>query len=390
MLNGAQGQRRDWRTDASGFVGGVDVSAGRYTVDASSGPGLDATPIEIQVVPRTHDGREVCTGPRRQVILTPCAGRFCCLAWACCVGSGCTGSGPLGAGVVGATVDVARAARSAQSARRALPVECGQPTSRRASLAPDGEQWLIHDREARPRPGDYVFQFDGCVAGPGANERRVLPNGDYRIVLEAAADGRTQQAEVPLAIRDADTAAPDVTDLALQPDHISPNFDARDDVTHINYRLAKDARVSAFLDRAVSNDAVAAARVDGPGDQLSRPVSSRWSGMGSPVACPCARATTCSACAHATRRATWSNGAYRWSSRSPGVPEASIVAARIGPLKIIRGEQVCVDAIVRNTGQTVLRTEGPDPGYVYNSHGHVLVDREPRVWRARRVTGAWA
>jgi hypothetical protein len=50
-----------------------------------------------------------------------------------------------------------------------------------------------------------------------------------------------------------------------------------------------------------------------------------------------------------------------------GVPEASIVAARIGPLKVIRGEQVCVDAVVRNTGQTVLRSEGPDPGYVYNA-----------------------
>ena len=28
---------------------------------------------------------------------------------------------------------------------------------------------------------------------------------------------------------------------------------------------------------------------------------------------------------------------------------------------------MCLDAIVRNTGATVLRTEGPDPGYVYNS-----------------------
>jgi hypothetical protein len=50
-----------------------------------------------------------------------------------------------------------------------------------------------------------------------------------------------------------------------------------------------------------------------------------------------------------------------------GVPEASIVSAHIGPLKIIRGDQVCLEAIVRNTGQTLLRTEGPDPGYVYNS-----------------------
>jgi hypothetical protein len=50
-----------------------------------------------------------------------------------------------------------------------------------------------------------------------------------------------------------------------------------------------------------------------------------------------------------------------------GVPEASIVSAQIGPQQIIRGDEICLDAIVRNTGQTVLRTQGPDPGYVYNS-----------------------
>ena len=50
-----------------------------------------------------------------------------------------------------------------------------------------------------------------------------------------------------------------------------------------------------------------------------------------------------------------------------GVPEASIVSAPIGPPQIIRGDEVCLDAIVRNTGQTMLRTQGPDPGYVYSS-----------------------
>jgi hypothetical protein len=50
-----------------------------------------------------------------------------------------------------------------------------------------------------------------------------------------------------------------------------------------------------------------------------------------------------------------------------GVPEATIVLAHIGPLQIIRGDQVCLEAIVRNSGQTVLRTEGPNPGYVYDS-----------------------
>jgi hypothetical protein len=55
------------------------------------------------------------------------------------------------------------------------------------------------------------------------------------------------------------------------------------------------------------------------------------------------------------------------SVQDAGVPEASIISASIGPLQIIRGNEVCLDALVRNTGQTTLRTQGPDPGFVYNS-----------------------
>src|ERR1700716_1617444 len=56
-----------------------------------------------------------------------------------------------------------------------------------------------------------------------------------------------------MTMRDANTLPPDVTALALLPDRISPNFDARDDVPHVTFRLAKDARVSAYLDAAPAN-----------------------------------------------------------------------------------------------------------------------------------------
>src|SRR5207302_6394783 len=100
-------------------------------------------------------------------------------------------------------------------------------------VATDGTQWVIHADAPRPTRGDYVLQFDGTVAGPGPNERRVLPDGDYQIILDVQAGGTTQHRQVPLSVHQADTAAPDITDLALIPDHISPNFDARDDVAHL-------------------------------------------------------------------------------------------------------------------------------------------------------------
>jgi hypothetical protein len=227
-------------------------------------------------------------------------------------------------------------------------------------VAADGRKWSVASEVPRPTPGDYVLQFDGTVAGPGPNERRVLPDGDYQVVLQIRAGAQRQETSAPLAIRNADTVVPEVTDLGLLPDRISPNYDARDDVTHLTFGLSKDALVSVFLDgpsrRVWMGEEV---RLSAGEQRLT------WDGLanGQPV----------------------SNGGYMLGVRArdqagnvvessrplvvenSGVPEAAIVSARIGPLQIIRGDQVCLDAIVRNTGPTVLRTQGPDPGYVYNS-----------------------
>jgi len=232
-------------------------------------------------------------------------------------------------------------------------------------VAGNGQQWLLHDRAPRPRGGDYVFQFDGTVPGPGPGERRVLATGDYRIVLEAASGGQSQQAEVPLNIRDADVTLPEVTDIALLPDHISPDFDARDDVTHMTYRLTKDARVAPYLDRDLGNGAFQRVWM---GEEIKAQAGEQalvWDGLasGQPVA-------TGRYVLGIRARDSAGNVVERSQPlvvEESGLPEASIVSARIGPRRIIRGGQVCLDAIVRNTGATVLRTEGPDPGYIYNS-----------------------
>jgi hypothetical protein len=229
-----------------------------------------------------------------------------------------------------------------------------------------GQEWTLASNATRPTSGDYVLQFDGTVAGPGPNERRVLPDGDYQVVLDVrSGDSQHQQVPVPLTVSGADTTLPAVTDLALVPDHLSPNFDAQGDVTHLTYSLAKQAMVSAFLDSVPAS---------GPpkrmwtGEEVKTPAGVQnltWDGTanGQPV----------------------SDGQYMLGIRArdtagnivessqpvviedSGVPEASIVSSQIGPLQIIRGDEVCLDTIVRNTGQTVLRTQGPDPGYVYSS-----------------------
>jgi hypothetical protein len=232
-------------------------------------------------------------------------------------------------------------------------------------ITPEGTQWVIHAEAPRPTPGDYVLQFDGTVAGPGPNERRVLPDGDYQVVLDVQSGAERQQQQVPMSIRNADTAPLTITGLALLPDRISPNFDARADVTHVTYQLGKDAMVAAFLDTPTASSTPKRVWMGEESKVLAGEQTLTWDGTanGQPVA----------------------NGEYLLGIRArdqagnvvetaqtlvvedSGVPDASIVTARIGPLQIIRGDKVCVDTLVRNSGPTVLRTEGPDPGYVYHS-----------------------
>lgn len=210
-----------------------------------------------------------------------------------------------------------------------------------------------------------MLQFDGTVAGPGPNERRVLPDGDYQVVLDVQTATQHQEAQVPMAVRQADTLAPDIVDLALLPNRISPNFDARDDVTHVTYRLAKDAAVAAYLD---TNSAGSTPQRVWMGEEMKAQAGEQsltWDGIANGQPVPSGEYVL------GIRARDMAGNVVERSAplvvEDSGVPEASIVLAHIGPLQIIRGDEVCLEAVVRNTGQTVLRTEGPEPGYTYNS-----------------------
>lgn len=244
----------------------------------------------------------------------------------------------------------------------------GRPASVAAwAVSADAQQqWVLHDASPRANAGDYVLQFDGTIAGPGPNERRVLPDGDYQIVLEARAGGEQQQARVPLTIRDADTSLPDIQGLLLLPDHISPNFDANQDLTRVTYTIVKPASVSAFLDQVAADGQKERVWTGSSVAVDTGTQSLTWDGLGNdgqPVP-----AGDYELGIHAQDAA---GNAVEQSQplvvEDSGAPDASIITARIGPPQIVRGNQVCLDAVVRNTGQTVLRTQGPDPSYVYNS-----------------------
>src|SRR5215213_4560273 len=97
---------------------------------------------------------------------------------------------------------------------------------------PDGRAVDLLADEPRPAAGSYVHALDGTVPVPDhPGERRVLPDGNYRLDLEARdGAGRSESATFDLQIQGADTSTPSIEGLAVYPEVLTPNFDGVDDV----------------------------------------------------------------------------------------------------------------------------------------------------------------
>ena len=121
--------------------------------------------------------------------------------------------------------------------------------------AQDGRVFFFREQQARG-DGDYTVQFSGVVDGylnegeavAGVIERRLVPNGDYKWVLEATTEGERELAQGSLRVEAGDTPLPLMSEFAIAPDRFSPNQDGIDDRVSINVYLEKDvARLDVYL-----------------------------------------------------------------------------------------------------------------------------------------------
>jgi len=243
-------------------------------------------------------------------------------------------------------------------------------------------------RVAQPRPaGDYVAQFSGVVESPvtlapgfDLTQARLLPNGEYRYVVEAVdAQGHKEQVEGRLTIADGDPTVPEMLDYSVFTPSINrerpvgyegkivftPNRDGISDRIAVSFRLTKPAWVEVYL-----------VRLDDP-RRTRYPISERqWyklpgtknfdyeGGVDLGHTPPPNGEYLCIA------EATDLIGNHTVVAQpitiaEGGVPLAEIVSAKFTPLVVPLGGLLRVEITVENVGPVAIRSKGPYSGTIY-------------------------
>ncbi len=253
-------------------------------------------------------------------------------------------------------------------------------------------------RQAQPRvPGAYDATFTGAI------DSRVLPDGEYSVVIEAV-DSTTQETargEKKLTITGADSTPPQLSNFTVFPDTFTPNQDGIDDRVAIRYWLTKPARVDVYLTDGKKRYEVGEKKTtlclkdgqscagaheydyDGGIDLLAAPppngnytvIAEAEDKVGNKVR----EERKLTIKDGGIPRATISNSGVDWAPR--GLPSLPInPSALLIPL----GGTLTFTVTVENVGPVPIRTSGPAPGTTYttnenfNSKGNY---EQPGVWR---------
>ena len=247
-----------------------------------------------------------------------------------------------------------------------------------------GASFALRDEEARPSPGTYQLKVDGTRTDGASGDRRVLPDGKYDLQVDAVDNsGQKASTAAQLTVQGADTSPPRLDPLVVSPTFISPNFDAIDDVAMATFRLSKEALVSIYAEDSKGR------KVDVRLLDEKRPAGEyveSWNGVVNDA--PLADGTYQYVVSARDTAGNMTTSKTPVRVASGGIPRAKILRADFAPRSILLGGEVQMRMRIKNTGDTLLRTQGPDPGYNYSSYdsfGSIengeFIDRAG-LWRA--------
>ena len=236
-------------------------------------------------------------------------------------------------------------------------------------------------KDQRRSAGRYGVDFGGVVDG------RMLPDGDYQVVVEAVDDaGRSHSLSRPLSIRDADTTPPELLNFSVYPQVFTPNQDGYADRVAITYYLTKPADVRVFLVDAQGNRFPIAEK-EGvvKAGEVGTHVYDYAAGVDEGATPPPdgeyeVRAEASDLVGNFTVASS------TLTIRDGGVPRVDIVQAAVEfyPKVVPIGQVLAFTLTVENIGTVPVRTTGPAPGTLYTSGQNFNTlgyTESPGAWR---------
>jgi hypothetical protein len=242
----------------------------------------------------------------------------------------------------------------------------GQPADVTISVESEAGQryYLRREQPRAPAEDPYTLRFDGTVTTDDpVLQRQLLPSGSYTVTVQAeGTDGGTAQESVPITIEGSDVAMPDIENLVVMPETISPNADAIDDVTEITYRLPVTSTVDITIESPRGQSFPLVSREE----QEAAEQREIWNGKRPDGALLPSGVYTYTISAEDQ----YGNIAQRQGTielANVGEPEATIIEARIAPEQVMLGGTITATIRVKNTGDVPIRTYGPPSGYTYTT-----------------------
>ncbi|NOZ06925.1 MAG: hypothetical protein GXP41_11355 [Chloroflexi bacterium] len=220
-------------------------------------------------------------------------------------------------------------------------------------------------QDRRRAAGDYEAWFSGVI------NDRVLPNGHYRLFIEARPldRGAPVQIERSLTIENADNGVPTIENLSVYPPVFTPNRDGVDDRITVGYSLAEEAaRVDAYL---LASDGT---RYPLPEDQIRKSTAAGrhehvYHGgvdLGAEPPPDGDYTVVVEAVDAAGNRDVVR---AKVTIKDGGVPRAWIVRSHVlwNTDTVTLGGTLTFTATVENIGHVAIRTLGPPPGTTYTT-----------------------
>ena len=252
-----------------------------------------------------------------------------------------------------------------------IPYSVGAPAHVTITLVqPDGQRLTLRDNDRAPE--SYALTFGGIVAVPKSDDRRVLPNGDYKLVFQAKTPGQSVEQTVDAVVQNADPTPLQINQIALSLPTFSPNGQGirdvngrpeNEDQTTFNYSLSKQARVSIFvLDKDGAQTPVQAETDTKPGLQQYI-----WDGKGpNGIALKDGAYTFHIHAADESGNVTDRTG--QLTIENSGTPQVQIMSVQFGPKALGIGGTVNIEVTVKNIGDVAIKTQGPPPGTIFKSN----------------------